>query len=184
VPIYNEVEIIGEIFREVCCFEQRHPDFNFSFVDDGSTDHTALILLELIRQQESTALRVVSYSPNRGKGFAVRKGIDHGETDLVCFTDGDLAFSLDHLPPLVEALESHDVVLNSRNLAGGKQGNIEITLRVMGRSFNRLARIMPNLPYRDTQAGLKGFRLEAARGIFAKQRIFRFFLRCATALSD
>jgi dolichyl-phosphate beta-glucosyltransferase len=66
------------------------------------------------------------------------------------------------------------VVVGSRNLAGGKQRNIQLTRRIMGWGFNLLTRIVLRLPYRDTQAGLKGFRLEAAKRIFARQRIFDF----------
>ncbi len=44
----------------------------------------------------------------------------------------------------------------------------------MGWGFNRLVRIFLKLPYRDTQAGLKGFSNEAAERIFARQTIFDF----------
>jgi len=174
LPVYNEAEIIGRVFREVSRFARQHEEYGFVFVDDGSIDNTAQILRGLIRQQENAPLKMLSYSRNRGKGFAVRKGMEQCDTEFFCFTDGDLAYSLDHLPMLVDALKSHDVVMGSRNLAGGKQRNIEISRRIMGWGFNLLARMVLKLPYRDTQAGLKGFRLEAAKRIFAKQQIFDF----------
>ena len=174
LPVYNEAEIIGRVFLEVSRFARQHEEYGFVFVDDGSIDNTAQILRELIRQEDNTPLNMLSYSPNRGKGFAVRKGMEQCDTEFFCFTDGDLAYSLDHLPVLVDALNSHDVVMGSRNLAGGKQRNIEISRRLMGWGFNLLARMLLKLPYRDTQAGFKGFRLEAAKRIFAKQQIFDF----------
>jgi dolichyl-phosphate beta-glucosyltransferase len=174
LPVYNEAKNIGRVFFEVSRFARQHEEYGFVFVDDGSIDNTAQILRELIRQEDNTPLNMLSYSQNRGKGFAVRKGMEQCDTEFICFTDGDLAYSLDHLPVLVDALNSHDVVMGSRNLAGGKQRNIEISRRLMGLGFNLLARMVLRLPYRDTQAGLKGFRLEAARQIFAKQQIFDF----------
>ena len=44
----------------------------------------------------------------------------------------------------------------------------------MGKGFNRLARLILNLPFRDTQAGMKGFRREAARAILPKTGIRGF----------
>ncbi len=138
LPIYNEAEIIGKVFREVRRFALKNPDFNFVFVDDGSNDGTPQILDEAVRRAGNEQFRLFSYFPNRGKGFAVRKGVEQSNTDFICFMDGDLAYSLDHLPLLVEALGSHDVVIGSRNLAGEKQRNIQLTRRIMGWGFNLL----------------------------------------------
>lgn len=174
LPVYNEVEIIERVFCEVSLFARQHPEYGFLFVDDGSSDETPRILQQLIGQQNNSSLNMLSYFPNGGKGLAVRRGMEQCDSEVFIFTDGDLAYSLDHLPFLVEALGSHDVVMGSRNLAGGKQRNIEISRRIMGWGFNLLARMVLRLPYRDTQAGLKGFRMEAAKRIFARQRIFDF----------
>jgi dolichyl-phosphate beta-glucosyltransferase len=46
--------------------------------------------------------------------------------------------------------------------------------RILGECFNRLARWILDLPYRDTQAGIKGFRLNAARRIFENSSISGF----------
>jgi len=174
LPIYNEAKIVEEVFDKVCEFAVDNPAFKFIFVDDGSLDSTAELLSRRIQRTDSDRFTLVSYAPNQGKGFAIRKGMEHTDTDLVCFTDGDLAYSLDHLPLLVEALSSYDVVTGSRSLVPEKQKNIQLARRIMGWSFNRLVRIILDLPYRDTQAGLKGFRREAAEQIFARQRIFDF----------
>ena len=174
LPIYNEAEIIGRVFREVHRFAMGNHDYRFLFVDDGSIDESPQILRELVRPGANPSLDILHYSPNRGKGFAVKMGIEQSETEFVCFTDGDLAYSLDHLPVLVAALESHDVVVGSRNLTGEKQTNIEFSRRIMGWGFNLLARFLLKLPYHDTQAGLKGFRLEAAKQIVARQQIVDF----------
>ena len=44
----------------------------------------------------------------------------------------------------------------------------------MGWTFNRLARLALGLPHPDTQAGLKGFRRDVARTLFARQRVAGF----------
>ncbi len=174
LPIYNEAQIVGSVFHSVHRFALGNPGYEFVFVDDGSIDDSAALLNEHIQRSGNGRCRLVSYTPNCGKGFAVRKGVLKSYSDYVCFMDGDLAYSLDHLPLLVNALKSHDVVTGSRSLVEGEQQNIQPSRRIMGWCFNRLARLVLNLPYRDTQAGLKGFRREVAERIFGKQRIHDF----------
>ncbi len=62
-------------------------------------------------------------------------------------------------------------MIGSRRLSAGKVVRPSLRRRVLGETFNRLARIILNLPFRDTQAGLKGFRFEAAQRIFGKSSI-------------
>ena len=44
----------------------------------------------------------------------------------------------------------------------------------MGATFNLYVRTMLRLPFRDTQAGLKGFKRAVAQDLFPKQRLRRF----------
>src|SRR5205823_11116955 len=94
--------------------------------------------------------------------------------ELVLFTDGDLAYSLDHLDQLVKALDRNDVAIGSRNLVQGATGHLSLRRRVLGWGFNRLARVIMDMPYSDTQAGLKGFRRDAAERIFAQSKVTDF----------
>lgn len=174
LPVFNEAGVIKDVYERVCRFARSNPDFEFVFVDDGSTDQTSDVLKALIEKSTNGCSAMLSYRPNAGKGYAVRTGVEYAETDYVCFMDGDLAYSLDHLHQLVAYLEDHDVVAGSRSLDHQKQKNIQLLRRIMGWGFNGLARTLLGLPYRDTQAGLKGFRREAARRIFSMQRIRDF----------
>lgn len=176
LPFYNEAGLIRATFDEVEKFGLAHPDYGFLFVDDGSVDSTAATLRQLIAESDmpESRLRLISYSPNRGKGQAVKAGIDGATADFVLFTDGDLAYSMDHLPRLALALEAADVVIGSRALVHRSERNTTRMRRLMGWTFNKCARAILGLPYQDTQAGLKGFRLAAAREIFARQHLGGF----------
>lgn len=174
LPVYNEAGIVGKVLDAIHEFAARNPSYDFLFVDDGSSDGTAQILRQRIEQADNGCIRLYSYAKNHGKGHAVKMGVSQSDADFICFTDGDLAYSLDHLPMLVDALNSFDMAAGCRSLVPGQQRNISIRRRVMGWTFNRLARLLLNLPYRDTQAGLKGFRRETARKIFTHQRLADF----------
>ncbi len=176
LPFYNEAALIRTTFTEVEKFGLAHPEFAFLFVDDGSSDDTAATLRLLISESDipESRLGLISYTPNRGKGQAVKAGIEGATAEMVLFTDGDLAYSMDHLPKLAAALETADVVIGSRSLVHRSERNTTTMRRVMGWTFNKCARLILGLKHKDTQAGLKGFRIGAARDIFRRQRLGGF----------
>ncbi|MCX5662087.1 MAG: glycosyltransferase [Planctomycetota bacterium] len=174
LPVYNESKLIHQTFDAVLNFAATHPDYHFVFADDGSRDGTADMLRQRIARSGTKQVSLLAFPENRGKGRTVADAIFRSPGEVVCFTDGDLAYSLDHLPLLAESLERHDVAIGSRSLIPGPEKNTKLARRVLGWGFNRLARVIVGLPYRDTQAGLKGFRREAARQIFSRQLLGDF----------
>lgn len=167
LPIYNEAGIAGEVVSAVHGFSALHPQYHFFFIDDGSDDGTDTIVRTEIDRLGNKALSCFHHQRNQGKGAAIRTGFAMAEAEALCFMDADLAYSLEHLTLMEEGLRTHDVVIGSRKL------NPAITrpsLRrhILGESYNRLSRLLLNLPFQDTQAGMKGFRLQAARRLFEK----------------
>ena len=71
--------------------------------------------------------------------------------------DGDLAYFLEHLEVLVENLKEFDVVIGCRNLERGNFRNLTLLRKISCKIFNFISEKILNLPYRDLQAGLKGF---------------------------
>jgi len=182
LPVYNEGEHAEHVANQVLAFAATQPRYHFLFVSDGSRDGTPRAILNVIdRARESSPdaaarVRLIAYRANAGKGWAVGRGVleaQGGDDDLVIFTDGDLAYSLDHLPRLEEALATHDVAIGTRRDEGGQVG-AHTMRRWMGWTFNRIARFALGRSYTDTQAGLKGFRLRAARAIFPSLRVSNF----------
>lgn len=175
LPVYNESGLVATVFPQIRAFAQEHGQFRFLFVDDGSTDDSARRIEKHIADSGmSDRLRLHRCQTNGGKGMAIHTGFSLAEGDLLIFTDGDLAYSLDHLLLLADALRLNDVVIGSRSLVESGQKNIKLSRKIMGWTFNRFVRLILHLPYSDTQAGLKGFRKEAARNIFRRQHLFDF----------
>jgi glycosyltransferase involved in cell wall biosynthesis len=174
-PVHNEAWLIGSVLGQVTDFARSHPDWTFVFVDDGSSDETPKLIHSHLQREETTQqIELMPLTPNRGKAGAIREAILSREEPILLFTDGDLAYPLDHLPQLVSALQTTDVAIGSRALANGPQTNITLTRRVVGSTFNLLVRLITGLPYRDTQAGLKGFKRESAQVLFNEQQIDDF----------
>lgn len=111
---------------------------------------------------------------NGGKGKAVRLAFLRSKADFLIFIDGDLAYSLDHIHPLLDALKKSDVVIGSRSMAPQPQGGLPARRAFLGWAFNRLSCLLFGFDYPDTQAGLKGFTAEAAHKLFSRQKLNDF----------
>lgn len=174
LPVFNEEKIINWVFDCVANFAERHLDYEFIFVDDGSSDNTPAILENRIKSLGKFSIHLIKMEENSGKGAAMKRGFGASRGDAVLFTDGDLAYSLDYLPVIQKALAGCDLVIASRRLGGDSGGRKGAIRYVMGEGFNRAVRLIMRLPYKDTQAGLKGFSRRAAQQLFVRTRIDRY----------
>jgi dolichyl-phosphate beta-glucosyltransferase len=174
LPVYNEANCIEQTFDRIWEFSQKNHAYNFIIVNDGSTDNTREIIENKLKDFPTHHIKLISYSNRKGKGYAVKKGCEDVNADCICFMDGDLAYSLEHLEPLVEKLEKFDVVIGCRNLDRENFRNLTLLRKIAGKIFNLISRLILNLPYRDMQAGLKGFKILPAQEIFKRQTLTGF----------
>lgn len=184
LPAFNEEARLGagldELFAYLDGAAARATlpgDVRVLVVDDGSSDGTAAIVRHrreaMAGADGATPRLAVLTVPHGGKGSAVRAGMLAADADLVVFADADMATPPDQLAPLVAALRDHDVALGSRIQLDGSDMRATQPLfrRLLGRAFHVLASLWAVGPVRDTQCGFKGFTGEAARDLFARQRI-------------
>jgi glycosyltransferase involved in cell wall biosynthesis len=139
-------------------------------VDDGSTDGTA------DAARRAGADQVLVLPRNRGKGAAVRAGVLAARGRTVAYTDADLSYPPEQVLGLLHAVEEGwDMVVGSRRHIDTTTLVRARRLReVTGRVFNLLTSAVLLGQYRDTQCGLKAFRSDVARVLFAKQRLDGF----------
>ncbi len=166
VPAYNERSIIVETIQTICARLARiDPDYELIVVDDGSTDGMA----DLVRPLVSSHVKLEGYTPNRGKGAAVRAGMLSAKGDYVFCTDADLAYGLENIAPMLATLEETgcDLVIGSRRLDGDGYKDYPPLRLITSKCFGLLVRTLSGLPY-DTQCGIKGYRRDAARAIFTQ----------------
>lgn len=126
---------------------------------------------------EQVTTRVISYTPNRGKGYAVRQGLLAARGAVAIFSDADLSTPIEEVPIVLEPILSgkYDVVFGSRALDNSLIGQHQPWLREQsGRFFNRMVRLVTGLPYTDTQCGFKAFRLDVCRPVVEGAKLDRF----------
>jgi dolichyl-phosphate beta-glucosyltransferase len=177
IPAYNESNRIENCVRSVARWVRSRPggwDWEAILVDDGSTDDTA-VRARRVAAEEKLDLRVVSYGANRGKGAAIRAGVLASSGDPVLVSDTDLSTPLSEWVKLAERLPSHPVAIGSRAIEQSLVRKRQPFYRqFMGRTFNRLVRLLTVHGIGDTQCGFKLFRGDLARELFGLARIDRF----------
>jgi dolichyl-phosphate beta-glucosyltransferase len=175
IPAYNEAQRLqGSLERVVAYLDQQSFTSEVLVVDDGSTDDTATIARNYAG--EHAAVRILRYTPNRGKGHAVRVGMTEANGQLMLLCDADLSTPIEELEKLAAFVgEGYDVVIGSRALPASELRVHQPWLRErLGRTFNLLVRLLGVRGFADTQCGFKLFTRRAARDVFPKLFIDRW----------
>ncbi len=90
VPCYNEEENVENFYSQtVTAFENNIDDYEFVFVDDGSSDKTFEKLHGLFAKDKNR-VQVLSFSRNFGKEAAIYAGLQNANGDYACIIDADL----------------------------------------------------------------------------------------------
>ena len=104
VPVFNEEANLREFYQRLTDIMSALPyEYDLTFVDDGSKDSSAVILAELVRNDE----RVQAYllSRNYGHQLALTCGLDYADGDAVITMDGDLQHPPELVPDLLRLWE-------------------------------------------------------------------------------
>ncbi len=176
IAAYNEERRIGESLLKIKDYlTGRNEDYEIIVVDDGSTDNTAQVVVDY--KPEITNLKMIRYPKNRGKGYALRKGVLASTGDAILLTDADLSTPIEGLPRLLPLISSqeYDGVIGSRALKSSTLIRKQPWWRQgMGKVFNKIVRFMVLDDFLDTQCGFKIFSGDTARSLFKDARIDRF----------
>jgi glycosyltransferase involved in cell wall biosynthesis len=158
-PVYNEAEGIAQVVQYwLKVLQQNGASAEIVLANDGSTDRTLEILENL--SENIPLLKVVSYSPNRGYGYALKTAIRASTGKWVITLDSDGQFDLADFPSLLK-LQSEKQLDFVTGYRMKKKDNL---FRVIAdRSLNLIVRTMFSVSLRDTNCAMKLIRGELAR---------------------
>jgi dolichol-phosphate mannosyltransferase len=172
IPVYNQEHLVAESLRRMkTVVEAAFESFEIIIVNDGSLDNTLQVLQN--ESRKDGRVRVVSYMPNMGKGYAVKKGVMESRGKFVLFIDGDLDVSPDLIGDYILQLESHDLVIASKRHPLSKL-SAPASRRFLSRAFNLIAKILTGVRTSDTQAGMKAGKGDVLKKIFEVMVVKRY----------
>lgn len=174
IPAYNEGRRLGETLSALVAHAAGGGfgpgPWEVIVVCDGCTDDTEAVAKAFA---DRLPLRVIAYPDNRGKGYAVRRGVAASAGAIVAFMDADGATPPSELMRLAAPLREGraDIVVGSRRAPGAQLTPPQPWYRrFLGSAFALHARLVLGVPVRDTQCGFKLFRGDLARGLFSALR--------------
>jgi dolichol-phosphate mannosyltransferase len=142
VPMYNEEENAPRLVESIrSVIAPLGMEWELVLVNDGSVDRT----LEVIRQLAlgHPFIKVVSYTPNRGRGAALRRGFAASRGRIVISTDADLSYEPALMIEMIRILQEEpdvDLVLASAYMPGGGVEGVPFTRYLVSRWGNRFLR--------------------------------------------
>ena len=169
VPAYNEEKRITSSIEKILSY-MKSKEYNFELlvIDDGSKDTTA----EKVKSITDDSLKLISYSPNGGKGYAVKQGMLAATGDFLVFLDADLATPIEELEKFLPLTDRFDVLIASRALRDSDvQIHQALYRELLGKIFNKIVQLLAVWGVKDTQCGFKLFSSKAADVIFKRQLI-------------
>ena len=170
VPCYNESKDIAKNSEIIKSYlENLKQDYELILVNDGSKDNTKEVI------EAIPGVKALSYEPNRGKGGAVKYGIENATGDYVLFMDADLSTNLEAIERFIKLAPNYDMVIGSRHAKDSVIKKKQPALRVfIGWCCRRLVNMKFHFKFKDTQCGFKAMRTDIAKKIVAKQVVNNF----------
>ncbi|MDO5836484.1 MAG: glycosyltransferase family 2 protein [Methanobacterium sp.] len=156
LPAYNEEKIIIEVINELI-----HLKVNLIVVDDGSSDSTYQVTMDLLKKHPSQ-ISLYHHPINRGLGATLRTGIEaaysHGADIIVTF-DADGQHHSQDIPPLCLPIiqGEADVVIGKRNF-----NEMPFRKKFGNEVMNIITLIFYGKDVEDSQSGLRAFNQKAA----------------------
>jgi len=164
VPTFNEAENVPKIVETVFGL---YPEIHLLIVDDQSPDGTAEIVRGLQPCYPNLELLARSGDPSFGRSYrdGFRQLLAKEWCQAIVTMDADFSHDPAAIARLLELLETNDVVLGSRYVAGGSVGNWALGRRLLSRAANFYVRAVLGLPIRDVTSGFLCMRAGALAAI-------------------
>lgn len=163
IPTYNERENLANITARVL---RSSDTVDVLIVDDNSPDGTGALASALASGHDR--LHVMHRAGKEGLGAAYRAGFTWGLEqgyDRLVEMDADGSHQPEQLARLLDALETHDMVLGSRWVPGGSVENWPLHRSILSQGGSLYARIALGVPFRDITGGYRAFTADALRAI-------------------
>ena len=173
LPAFNEGEDIAESYREIAgVLDPLGLQYEFIFVDDGSTDGTWDAIRRLAAADPR--VRALRHRTNSGKASALANAFAYARGGVVVTCDADLQYDPNDIVRVIDCvLHGFDAVSANKVVRRDP-----LSKRLPSKVFNFVVRSATGVQLHDMNAGLKAYRLEAARELirYGYGELHRFFI--------
>ncbi len=170
IPCYNEEKTIEKIVDKILKFQSL--DKEIIIIDDCSVDKSREIIERIAKKND--LIKPYYQEKNRGKGSAIRKGIEKATGDIILIQDADLEYDPSEysklIRPFIEA--DADVVYGSRFLGGDYVRLHFFWHYVANKLLTITTNIVTNLNMTDMETGYKLFKRDVIKSITLRENSF------------
>ncbi len=168
IPVFNEEENIPLLVQKLEETVKYHFDsYEFLFVDDGSTDKSREILLEISKEKQY--VRPIIFKKNCGQTAALAAGFRLSQGDIVVSMDGDLQSDSLDIYLMIPYLKEYDMVNGMRKTR--EDGIIRKISSLVGNGFRNF---LTGDNITDTGCPLKVFKKEVVKSFYLYKGMHRF----------
>lgn len=143
IPAYNEQESLLMLYERLRALMDAHTEYAWEvvFVNDGSRDHTLVLLAQL--HEKDLRINYVDLSRNYGKEVAMLAGFDYVTGDCMVIMDADLQHPPELIPDMLRYWEEGYDDVYARRRTNEKESFLRKNLRRIFYATLRKAAHMP-----------------------------------------
>lgn len=169
-PIFNEEQRLVKTFKDIEKFDKSNVFIKkeYILVNDGSIDNTLFLIKKKIKQNKK--IKLINYSKNRGKGYAIKQAVQYAKHEWILTTDADCSvsnFQIYHWLQKNYINNQNFIYFGSRNLLNSRVQK-KIHRKLIGKIFQYFIKKTFNILLLDTQCGFKLYKTIYAKKIFKK----------------
>ncbi|MDP3727100.1 MAG: polyprenol monophosphomannose synthase, partial [bacterium] len=165
IPTYNEAENIIPLLTEL--LRVAPAGSRMLVVDDNSSDGTSDIVRRFAEHEPRVSLMVRPGKMGLGTAYqqAFRRVLDEGMDERIVTMDADFSHNPRYIPEMIKQCRTHDLVVGSRYVPGGRTENWEIWRRLLSWGGNLYVRLVTGSPIQDNTAGFSAMRTDFLRRV-------------------
>jgi len=172
IPVHRqEKTIIKDMEKIKGVLKNLRYDWEIIIVIDGKTDNS----YQNLNKFKSGKTKLFQLPQNKGKGFAVRFGMQHAKGDYVLFLDAGMEIDPNGISMLMEHLIWYkaDIIVGSKRHPVSVV-NYPLERKILSWGYFQLVKILFGLKIKDTQPGIKIFRKAVLEKVLPKLNINRY----------
>lgn len=173
IPFYNEEESLPILHKEIIAvMEKIGKEYEVVYVDDGSTD-ASFNKIQILKSklQTNSKIQIIKINKKKGKGEALKVGVENAKGDIIVFMDADLQDDPKDLEKFLTKIdEGYDFVNGVRKK---RQDNFLVKTYSVFAGF--ILKQFFHSPFSDINCGFKVFKKEVLKDFYFYGNNFRFF---------